>query len=419
MQCPEQRTDNIFLQLYPTRTQKNGDLAVVSSSLVFFFPEPKLGTKSEILRDVKTGGENWKRMIFAPYPSDLAIIQHPSVTITTSNIWHHHASSTQLVSSIAPWFPCTWRITVPSKWLLTPIYEPWNGHLEAEQPRLEDLLSPWLLTTETNWGDPPGIPFFLFTIITIITRSVYLWQVDNAVEIEVLERDFSIIRSGNGMGFACGFRGFHYWRSLKKSLWVMKNAWLFRVYRGLYYPVCGDCRKKLGSLLHNQDLMESKRFFYDPNPWAFWAGRTKVVFSGWNDYWPAHRSRVRGLQKTRYQPLHGKWLSNPGQTCRHVQLRKVVLPNFFIHGDLLRLGIWTPKTYQKLFRRYSMTGCLRNLVCGNPNMLVRFLEIEPFGVSQKFARTSLFHGRVLLFEITKNPLSKRNWSGIFPTGTLC
>ena len=27
----------------------------------------------------------------------------------------------------------------------------------------------------------------------------------------MLERDFSIIRSGNGMGFACGFRGFHYW----------------------------------------------------------------------------------------------------------------------------------------------------------------------------------------------------------------
>ena len=37
----------------------------------------------------------------------------------------------------------TWRIIPVSKWLVTPIYKPWNGHLEGEQPYLdlEDLLT--------------------------------------------------------------------------------------------------------------------------------------------------------------------------------------------------------------------------------------------------------------------------------------
>ena len=39
----------------------------------------------------------------------------------------------------------TWRIILVSKWLVTPIYKPWKGHLEAEQPYLGDLL-----TMDTN-----------------------------------------------------------------------------------------------------------------------------------------------------------------------------------------------------------------------------------------------------------------------------
>ena len=45
------------------------------------------------------------------------------------------------------WLGGTWRIIPLSKWLVTPIYKPLNGHFEGEQPYLGDLRSPWLLTT--------------------------------------------------------------------------------------------------------------------------------------------------------------------------------------------------------------------------------------------------------------------------------
>ena len=35
----------------------------------------------------------------------------------------------------------TWRIIPVSKWLVNPIYKPWNAHLEGEQPYLGDLLT--------------------------------------------------------------------------------------------------------------------------------------------------------------------------------------------------------------------------------------------------------------------------------------
>ena len=35
----------------------------------------------------------------------------------------------------------TWRIILVTKWLVTPIYKPWKGHLEGEQPYLGDLLT--------------------------------------------------------------------------------------------------------------------------------------------------------------------------------------------------------------------------------------------------------------------------------------
>ena len=35
--------------------------------------------------------------------------------------------------------PPTWRIIPVSKWLVTPMYKPWKGHLEGEQPQLGDL----------------------------------------------------------------------------------------------------------------------------------------------------------------------------------------------------------------------------------------------------------------------------------------
>ena len=37
--------------------------------------------------------------------------------------------------------PLTWRIILVSKLLVTPIYMPWKGHLEGEQPYLGDLLT--------------------------------------------------------------------------------------------------------------------------------------------------------------------------------------------------------------------------------------------------------------------------------------
>ena len=73
---------------------------MVSSSLFSF--ARRLGPKSEILRDVKTGEGNWKRMMFAPYLNDLAVQQHPSVTIlaptsdidTSSNHTMHSSNTT-------------------------------------------------------------------------------------------------------------------------------------------------------------------------------------------------------------------------------------------------------------------------------------------------------------------------------------
>ena len=35
----------------------------------------------------------------------------------------------------------TWRIILVTKWLVTPIYKPWKGHLNGEQPYLGDLLT--------------------------------------------------------------------------------------------------------------------------------------------------------------------------------------------------------------------------------------------------------------------------------------
>ena len=35
---------------------------------------------------------------------------------------------------------------------ITPIYKPWKGHLEGEQP----YLGAWLLTTYKSWDDPPS-----------------------------------------------------------------------------------------------------------------------------------------------------------------------------------------------------------------------------------------------------------------------
>ena len=65
------------------------------------------------------------------------------------------------VGKISP----TWRIIPVSKWLVTPICKPWNGHLEGvPQPYLGDLLTtvinhlPTGMILQVVFPNPPVIP---------------------------------------------------------------------------------------------------------------------------------------------------------------------------------------------------------------------------------------------------------------------
>ena len=72
-------------------------------------------------------------------------------------------------------------------------------------------------------------------------------------------------------------------------------------------------------------------FSYDPNPWAFLGGKDQSCIFMVEMITPLHIDPgLEGCKKhvISYQTLYRKWLSNPGQTCRHVQLRKYICQTF-------------------------------------------------------------------------------------------
>ena len=65
----------------------------------------------------------------------ISIISPTSGMKTKTNRWNHHLANPTFTPNP------TWRIIPVSKWLVSPIYKPWNAHLEGEQPQLGDLLA--------------------------------------------------------------------------------------------------------------------------------------------------------------------------------------------------------------------------------------------------------------------------------------
>lgn len=53
--------------------------------------------------------------------------------------------------------PPSWRIIPVRKWLVAPIYKPWNGRLEGKKTHLGDLLTTVIYQQLASWDDPPSV----------------------------------------------------------------------------------------------------------------------------------------------------------------------------------------------------------------------------------------------------------------------
>ena len=76
--------------------------------------------------------------------------------------WNHFCKVT--IQSIRPSLTCnnkktppSWRIIPVRKWLVTPIYKPWNGRLEGTKNHLGDLLTTVIYQPLASWDDPPSV----------------------------------------------------------------------------------------------------------------------------------------------------------------------------------------------------------------------------------------------------------------------